>query len=99
MVGFDEQYNNLQLSGGLILVEVPLGLSSKSFGQYSIANEHSMIKDITMKITKNLEHFMFGSNIFVTCLKEQDVMNFVTELTSFIWILHLLYAYHSLDLI
>ena len=99
VVGFDEQYNNLQLSGGLILVEVPLGLSSKSSGQYFCANEHSIIKNFTIKIAKNLEKFMLGSNIFVTCLKEQDVMNFVTELTSFIWILHLLYAYHSLDLI
>ena len=80
------------------MVEVPLGLSSKSFGQYSIANEHSMMKNITIKITKNLEQFMFWSNIVVTCLKEQGIMNFVTELTSSIWILHLC-AFHSLHLI
>ena len=82
VVGFDEQYNNLQLSGGLILVEVPLGLSSKSSGQYFCANEHSVIKNFTIKIAKNLEKFTLESNIFVTCLKEQDVMNFVTELTT-----------------
>ena len=81
-VGFGEQYNNLQLSGGLILVEVPLGLSSKSSGQYFCANEHSVIKNFTIKIAKNLEKFTLESNIFVTCLKEQDVMNFVTELTT-----------------
>ena len=63
MVGFDEQYNNLQLSGGLILVEVPLGLSSKSSGQYSSANEHSMIRKFTIIISKSLEDFMFGYDI------------------------------------
>ena len=81
------------------MVEVPLGLSSRSSGQYSIANEHSMIRNFTITIAKIVEDFMFGFDIVVTCFKEPNVMNFVTELTSFIWILHLLYAYHSLDLI
>ena len=78
-VGSGEQDDNLQLSGGLIFVEVPPGLSSKSSGQYSIGNEHSMIRNFTTKIAKNLEKFTFRSNIVVTCLKEQDTMTFETR--------------------
>ena len=59
-----EQDGNLQLSGGLIFVEVPLGLSCMSSGQYSIANEHSMIRKFTIIIiAKSLEDFMFGYDI------------------------------------
>ena len=63
VVGSGEQDDNLQLSGGLIFVEVPLGLSSKSSGQYSSANEHSMIRKFTIIIAKSLEDFMFGYDI------------------------------------
>ena len=73
VVGSGEQDNNLQLSGGLIFVEVPLGLSCKSSGQYSIANEHSMIKNFTIKVAINVEKFKFGYDI-VTCHKAQDCL-------------------------
>ena len=56
-----------------MLLEVPLGLSSKSFGQYSIAYEHSMIKTFTIKIPINLEKIKFGYDI-VTCLQERNCL-------------------------